>query len=226
MQAFEWTKLIIHEGVRPWGNPMGAPQFGSSFFMITGFHGLHVSAGVVYLSVVARRVWTGFYDRKGTYETVEITGLYWHFGASTWRSFLDAAAAAEAAAHVVQHLVGLHVGMGVGHLDRLGMRVEQARGKGADDEAGRVEGLLHRRRLMDRAGDRLEVVGVEGVGIDHAVPADHVEGMVRQRVARQPRAVLDEHGGFLLLIDDQRLARAVQIALGIRRSQAELAVAD
>jgi len=31
MQAFEWTKLIVHEGVRPWGNPMGAPQFGSAF---------------------------------------------------------------------------------------------------------------------------------------------------------------------------------------------------
>src|SRR3954468_19836301 len=39
MQAFEWTKLIVEEGVRPWGNPMGAPQFGSCFFMITGFHG-------------------------------------------------------------------------------------------------------------------------------------------------------------------------------------------
>ena len=48
MQAFEWTKLIS-EGVRPWGNPWGAPQFGSAFFMITGFHGLHVSAGVIYL---------------------------------------------------------------------------------------------------------------------------------------------------------------------------------
>jgi cytochrome c oxidase subunit 3 len=48
MQAFEWTKLIVDEGVRPWGNPMGAAQFGSTFFMITGFHGLHVSAGVIY----------------------------------------------------------------------------------------------------------------------------------------------------------------------------------
>lgn len=83
MQAFEWTKLIM-EGVRPWGNPWGAAQFGSSFFMITGFHGLHVSAGVVYLTVVALRVWTGFYDRKGTYETVEIAGLYWHFVDLVW----------------------------------------------------------------------------------------------------------------------------------------------
>jgi len=83
MQAFEWTKLIT-EGVRPWGNPWGAAQFGSTFFMITGFHGLHVSAGVVYLTVVAMRVWNGFYDRKGTYETVEITGLYWHFVDLVW----------------------------------------------------------------------------------------------------------------------------------------------
>lgn len=54
MQAFEWGKLIA-EGVRPWGNPMGAAQFGSTFFMITGFHGLHVSAGVIYLLIVALR---------------------------------------------------------------------------------------------------------------------------------------------------------------------------
>ena len=83
MQAFEWTKLIVDEGVRPWGNPMGAAQFGSSFFMITGFHGLHVSAGVVYLIIVAYRVWRGRYEEKG-YDIVEITGLYWHFVDLVW----------------------------------------------------------------------------------------------------------------------------------------------
>lgn len=82
MQAFEWTKLI-EEGVRPWGNPMGAAQFGSSFFMITGFHGLHVSAGVVYLSTVAFKVWRGDYELRG-YEIVEIAGLYWHFVDLVW----------------------------------------------------------------------------------------------------------------------------------------------
>ena len=84
MQAFEWTKLIVEEGVRPWGNPMGAAQFGSAFFMITGFHGLHVTGGVIYLSVVAIKVLTGFYDRRGTYETVEVAGLYWHFVDLVW----------------------------------------------------------------------------------------------------------------------------------------------
>ena len=83
MQAFEWTKLIVEEGVRPWSNPMGAAQFGSTFFMITGFHGLHVTAGVIYLSIVARKVGRGDYDRKG-YVIVEIAGLYWHFVDLVW----------------------------------------------------------------------------------------------------------------------------------------------
>lgn len=84
MQAFEWTKLIVEEGVRPWGNPMGAPQFGSVFFMVTGFHGLHVSVGVIYLLTVAIKVLKGDYDRKNNYEIVEITGLYWHFVDLVW----------------------------------------------------------------------------------------------------------------------------------------------
>src|SRR4051795_2033166 len=62
MQAFEWTKLI-REGVRPWSNPWGAPQFGSSFFMITGFHGTHVTIGVIFLIITARKVWRGDFDR-------------------------------------------------------------------------------------------------------------------------------------------------------------------
>ncbi len=93
MQAFEWTKLIVEEGVRPWGNPFGAAQFGSVFFMITGFHGFHVSVGVIFLIIVARKVWRGEYDkgtrgfftsRKGSYEIVETMGLYWHFVDLVW----------------------------------------------------------------------------------------------------------------------------------------------
>ncbi len=83
MQAFEWTKLIVQEGVRPWGNPLGASQFGATFFMITGFHGLHVSAGVVYLCIVASKVLRGDYEQRG-YEIVEIAGLYWHFVDLVW----------------------------------------------------------------------------------------------------------------------------------------------
>ena len=93
MQAFEWTKLIIEEGVRPWTNPMGAHQFGSVFFMITGFHGTHVSIGVIFLLIVAAKVYRGDLEhnrpgfmtgRKGNYEIVEIMGLYWHFVDLVW----------------------------------------------------------------------------------------------------------------------------------------------
>src|SRR6188472_864075 len=92
MQAFEWTKLIS-EGVRPWGNPWGAAQFGSSFFMITGFHGTHVTFGVIFLIITSRKVLRGDFDResrgfftsrKGHYEIVEIMGLYWHFVDLVW----------------------------------------------------------------------------------------------------------------------------------------------
>ncbi len=84
MQAFEWSKLILDEGVRPWGNPMGAPQFGSTFFMITGFHGFHVTCGVIYLWIVATRVLQGRYEKSGNYQVVEIAGLYWHFVDLVW----------------------------------------------------------------------------------------------------------------------------------------------
>lgn len=92
MQAFEWTKLI-REGVRPWTNPWGAPQFGSAFFMITGFHGTHVTIGVIFLLIIARKVLRGDFDRdrrgfftsrKGNYEVVEVMGLYWHFVDLVW----------------------------------------------------------------------------------------------------------------------------------------------
>ena len=84
MQAFEWSKLIFEEGVRPWGNPMGAAQFGASFFMITGFHGCHVTAGVIMLLILSVKVLRGDYDRKGDYSAVEIGGLYWHFVDLVW----------------------------------------------------------------------------------------------------------------------------------------------
>ena len=83
MQAFEWSKLIFEEGIRPWYNPFGAPQFGSVFFMITGFHGLHVSIGVIYLLTVATKVLKGHYDDTNM-EIVEIAGLYWHFVDLVW----------------------------------------------------------------------------------------------------------------------------------------------
>jgi cytochrome c oxidase subunit III len=82
LQAYEWTHLI-GAGLHIDGNPWGAALFGTSFYIITGFHGLHVTAGVIYLltmvAVVKRRP-----DPAASYNAVEITGLYWHFVDLVW----------------------------------------------------------------------------------------------------------------------------------------------
>jgi len=82
LQAYEWTKLVS-EGLKIYGNPWGASLFGTTFFIITGFHGLHVTGGVVYLSCMVAVV-VRVRDWQWTYNVVEISGLYWHFVDLVW----------------------------------------------------------------------------------------------------------------------------------------------
>ena len=78
-QVYEWTHFI-GEGARLFANPWGIPLFSASFFVITGFHGAHVLAGVIYLLVTALREARGSIEP----ESVEIAGLYWHFVDLVW----------------------------------------------------------------------------------------------------------------------------------------------
>jgi cytochrome c oxidase subunit III len=82
LQAYEWSKLI-HEGLHINGNPWGASLFGTSFFIVTGFHGLHVTGGVLYLLSIIRWV-SNRPDPAASYNAVEISGLYWHFVDLVW----------------------------------------------------------------------------------------------------------------------------------------------
>ncbi len=82
LQGYEWTHLI-EQGMRVFGNPWGAALFGASFFTITGFHGLHVTGGVVYLAVILAAV-SRFPDGRYNYMITEIAGLYWHFVDLVW----------------------------------------------------------------------------------------------------------------------------------------------
>ena len=82
MQAFEWTHLI-ERGLGLTANPWGASQFGTTFFILTGFHGCHVFAGVVYLSAVLTKALRGGYSPTD-YNGVEMAGLYWHFVDLVW----------------------------------------------------------------------------------------------------------------------------------------------
>ncbi len=82
LQAYEWNHLI-HEGLTLSHNPWGASQFGTTFFMTTGFHGCHVFGGVVLLSIVLINGLRGKYSRTN-YAPVETAGLYWHFVDLIW----------------------------------------------------------------------------------------------------------------------------------------------
>ncbi len=79
LHAIEWADLI-HEGVRLFQNPWGAPLFGASFFTLTGLHMTHVAGGVIYLGIIATLFARGRLDS----EDVEISGLYWHFVDLVW----------------------------------------------------------------------------------------------------------------------------------------------
>jgi cytochrome c oxidase subunit 3 len=82
LQAYEWTHLI-ERGLHINGNPWGASLFGTSFFIITGFHGMHVTGGVIYLLAMIRYV-ANRPAAAASYNAVEIAGLYWHFVDLVW----------------------------------------------------------------------------------------------------------------------------------------------
>jgi cytochrome c oxidase subunit 3 len=82
LQAYEWTHLI-HRGLKIFGNPWGSTLFGASFFIITGFHGLHVTGGVIYLLSIYKVI-SRVKDMQYNYMVSEIAGLYWHFVDLVW----------------------------------------------------------------------------------------------------------------------------------------------
>jgi len=82
LQVYEWTHLI-ESGLKIYGNPWGASLFGTTFFIITGFHGLHVTAGVIYLSCILAYV-SRRQNPARNYMVTEIAGLYWHFVDLVW----------------------------------------------------------------------------------------------------------------------------------------------
>ncbi len=77
IQMFEYSNLG-HEGLT-----LSSGPFGTAFFTLTGFHGMHVLIGVVWL---ARVFWQAFNGKftKDDYFGVEFFGLYWHFVDVVW----------------------------------------------------------------------------------------------------------------------------------------------
>ncbi len=65
-------------------NEYGPTQYANFFFFITGFHGFHVTTGVILNIVVLSMAIRGVFHRRGHYEMVEKAGLYWHFVDLVW----------------------------------------------------------------------------------------------------------------------------------------------
>jgi len=78
-QAYEWTHLITHR-LPEAGISFSTSLFATTFFVLTGFHGMHVTGGVIYNTCVLSAVSRGRYGSKH----VEIAGLYWHFVDLVW----------------------------------------------------------------------------------------------------------------------------------------------
>jgi cytochrome c oxidase subunit 3/cytochrome o ubiquinol oxidase subunit 3 len=76
-QGYEFVKLY-HEGMT-----LSSSVFGSAFFTLTGFHGLHVFIGLIWASLTILKANQGQFSSKD-YGGVEIFGLYWHFVDIVW----------------------------------------------------------------------------------------------------------------------------------------------
>lgn len=76
-QALEWRGLIAD------GVTLDRDLFGTTFFTLTGFHGLHVLVGLVTLAVVAAVGFAGELD-GGDEPVLGTVSLYWHFVDAVW----------------------------------------------------------------------------------------------------------------------------------------------
>jgi cytochrome c oxidase subunit 3 len=83
IQAYEYSHLIGHMGMSFNSYAHGTSLFASTFFSITGFHGLHVLSGVIYLITMYVLAYRGDFD-NGDYNMLEIAGLFWHFVDLVW----------------------------------------------------------------------------------------------------------------------------------------------
>lgn len=92
IQAYEYNHLV-HLGLGFATTTMPDPHtggeinnlFGSTFYAVTGFHGLHVFSGVVYLICILIGTLRGKYTQGGiSYSHIELVGLFWHFVDLVW----------------------------------------------------------------------------------------------------------------------------------------------
>jgi len=72
-----------YEAYHEMGLTLGTGVYGSTFFMLTGFHGFHVCVGAIMLSVVLFRSWKGHFTPENHF-AFEGAAWYWHFVDVVW----------------------------------------------------------------------------------------------------------------------------------------------
>ena len=77
IQGWEWTALLAH-GLDPASGP-----YGSTFYTLIGFHGLHVAGAVVWLLAVTAGSFRGKYSASG-HTVVELATVYWWYVSGVW----------------------------------------------------------------------------------------------------------------------------------------------
>jgi len=88
VQIYEYYQLMVGHHYPPGISATAhfrpsVSLFASCFFTMTGFHGAHVTGGVILLSIVWLRSLTGAFSAQH-YAPVELAGLYWHFVDLVW----------------------------------------------------------------------------------------------------------------------------------------------
>ncbi|PIP90928.1 MAG: cytochrome oxidase subunit III [Bdellovibrionales bacterium CG12_big_fil_rev_8_21_14_0_65_38_15] len=83
LQVYEYSHLMHEMGMTLSTYAHGENLFSSTFFAITGFHGLHVLTGTLYLIYMYVLAQRGRFD-GGDYDQLEVAGLFWHFVDLVW----------------------------------------------------------------------------------------------------------------------------------------------
>jgi len=88
IQIYEYYELIVVRHYPPGISATGhfrpsVSLFASCFFTMTGFHGMHVTGGVITLSLIFIQGLRGVYTQTH-YNPLEFAGLYWHFVDLVW----------------------------------------------------------------------------------------------------------------------------------------------
>ncbi|HVN99132.1 MAG TPA: cytochrome c oxidase subunit 3 [Steroidobacteraceae bacterium] len=77
-QAHEYGEAYLHKGLQ-----LGTGIYGSTFFMLTGFHGLHVTIGAIMLTIIWLRTMNGHFTPTRHFG-FEAVAWYWHFVDVVW----------------------------------------------------------------------------------------------------------------------------------------------